>query len=352
MNLKVIYGIKQIDQKLFHGKIRDAYYSRKIKPLLFREKRPVDDVFQKSGERCVRLTVKTADLLLCQYNAGRFDAYDTVVRLLAVENYYQKNDCGFALYQKMQKARGSYESHNESRFWELIKSVEANGYAKDSLIETDRNMILYDGSHRLALALYHEIDSVDVRMVRDAFGDRSYGLDWFWKNSFTREEIEIIINRCKEVIEECTPDFYAIFWPAMNDYMDEVYKDLEQLSEQMRFLWKPLKSLSFDPLGLSLFIDGVYSSDDTAQESIDKMKKHMIGGATCEVHLIQIRFDCPDYRINAPTGLPLSTNGEKLKEIICSRYMSRIDDYYFDNICHIPYNRYQVDCVKRVIAST
>ena len=86
-----------------------------------------------------------------------FNRYDMIVRLLAIENYYGKNEYGFNLYRKMQAARIGIDSVEPAvfRFRKLIESYENNGYDSSSEIELDSCLHLYDGSHRMAMALYY-----------------------------------------------------------------------------------------------------------------------------------------------------------------------------------------------------
>ena len=64
-----------------------------------------------------------------------FNRYDMIVRLLAIENYYGKNDFGWDLYRKQQNTRKGGDWQNaESRFRALIKSYEENGYDTTSSI--------------------------------------------------------------------------------------------------------------------------------------------------------------------------------------------------------------------------
>jgi len=102
-------------------------------------------------------TVNIRDLFLCQFsNESIFNRFDIIVRYLAIENYYGKNDFGFKMYSKMQSKRLNNEnSECESNFRELIKSYEENGYMVDSYIECDNEFKLFDGSHRLSLNIYH-----------------------------------------------------------------------------------------------------------------------------------------------------------------------------------------------------
>ena len=54
-----------------------------------------------SNEEEVCITMHTTDLLLAQFNLSDFNAFDIIVKYLAIENFYGKNTYGMALYKKM-----------------------------------------------------------------------------------------------------------------------------------------------------------------------------------------------------------------------------------------------------------
>ena len=135
----------------------------------------VSDAFPKT------IRINTNELMLCQYKMGIFNRYDIVVRLLAIEEYYRKNNYGFSLYEKMQSERAENASYGKislQRFIKLIESYEENGYKKDSELIINEGLHLFDGSHRLALAIYFGITRLTVRIVKreDEVFD---GKEWF-----------------------------------------------------------------------------------------------------------------------------------------------------------------------------
>ncbi len=145
------------------------------------------------------IMIDLRELLIQQYNGLDFNRYDTLVRLLAIEAYYGKNDYGFELYAKMANAR-IYEGYADiaiRRFKELIHSFEEHGYDEQSEIIVDRNLKLVDGSHRLALAIYYNISKVRIRIL-NRFEDIHYGLDFFQK--YFDESQCAILEQCYKKI--------------------------------------------------------------------------------------------------------------------------------------------------------
>ena len=154
-------------------------------------------------KRTVIISKSIKEILKDQFEAnGEFNRYDTIVRLLAIENEYGLNDYGWLMYAKMQNARvGKGRDISEQRiiqFRELIHSWEKNGYQKRSYICLGRDGKLIDGSHRLALAIYHKTNEIMCRVVPD-IKEISYGRDWFVKNSFSQQEIDYVEKKISQL---------------------------------------------------------------------------------------------------------------------------------------------------------
>lgn len=145
------------------------------------------------------MVIDTRKLFAQQYIDGKFNRLDIIVRLLAVENYYQMNEYGFELYKKMQEARVrvGYSEASVKRFKTLIKSFEQRGYDDTSEIIVDLNLRLIDGAHRFALAIYHKISNVKIR-IHKSIRDIEFGKEWF-QQYFLVEECKIIEERLGEI---------------------------------------------------------------------------------------------------------------------------------------------------------
>jgi hypothetical protein len=66
---------------------------------------------------CAKIVVETKDFFQKEIDQhGEFNRYDTIVRFLAVENYYGKNDYGFATKTQSGKPRIERPSRNVRTF--------------------------------------------------------------------------------------------------------------------------------------------------------------------------------------------------------------------------------------------
>ncbi len=116
--------------------------------------------------------------------------YRIPVRLLAIEEYYGRNDVGYSVYKKAQSLHCDEQTAERrlDKYIELIKSWEKNGYDADSRIKiTDKNDV-FDGVHRLALACYHGMDFIYCDVYE---ADKS--------RSFINDEVKITQELIKTV---------------------------------------------------------------------------------------------------------------------------------------------------------
>lgn len=127
---------------------------------------------------------------------------DLLIKLLAIDNYFNKNDFGFKIYEEMQRIRTNTNKEIpeqvkkkewKKEFEDLIKSFEKNGYIKDYPVELSKDFRVFNGSHRLCCALAFNIKKIPVKFT-DEYIDRiwyDYSKDWFKANGLSNVEKHI-----------------------------------------------------------------------------------------------------------------------------------------------------------------
>lgn len=296
--------------------------------------------------------IRTNDLFLAQYYNGEYNGQDIVVKYLAIENYYNRNDFGFELYRKMQTKRVG-EDWTE-RFRQLILSFEA-GMDLQSWIKTDLDYSIHDGAHRLAVALYHDIKSIPVKIFNLRQQRRYYGINWFKDNGFSEEEIAIILKKNDEIVKKCSMPYYCLLWPPAKGCVSDIVRDISHFSKDVEYIGSETYTLNGDEL--KKFIYDVYATDDIAKYKLDLKYEHLIHSmqsdgwqfGPCDVLAIRLTISHPDFRLKPLTGLPQSKVTMVMKKFIRDRYQSRICDYYYDIIMHITDNQLQNDGVEDVL---
>ena len=284
-----------------------------------------------------------SDVFFMQFDKRELRRYDIVVRYLAVEQYYGKNNVGFDLYRKMQDARvhPGYGEKAVGQFRDLIASYEERGYDSSSYIVLDRTLSLIDGSHRIALQIYHGISNIKA-LVMPTRNEVDYTIDWFFKKGFTDSDIDLIIAKGRELTEKMNQCFSCVIWSPAVGLSEDILRDLSYFGTVCG-----VKRYDCIPGEYQNIVKAIYAVDDIARWKIDKKLEHMRQQAPSLIS-VDLRLDFPDFRLKKATGMPLSRIGERTKKALRSRYKDRIENYFFDVILHISDNYQQADYMHRV----
>ena len=323
---KIIHKLKKIFSKL------SSFMERKFERVLIKTKH----------YRTVEVSI--SDILLKLTNHGELLRCDIIVRYLAIENYYGINTYGFELYRKMQEARKGigYGEKAIDQFKRLIESYDKNGYQKDSGIFLDKNLGLIDGSHRIAMALYHHIPNITAFIVKTNH-PVDYSIDWFIQHGFSSTEVNYIINKYKELLHNLDSRFACIIWSPAIDMKDEIINDLKIYGDVGE-----VKEYTYSLGEYENIVKAIYSIDDIEKWKIEKKISHMKKYVPRLLY-VDLSFKDPEFRIKSSTNLPLSKMCERTKKSLRTKYQNRIDDYFFDIVMHIGDNIYQSDYMRRVL---
>ena len=146
--------------------------------------------------------------LLKRSISDNMNASDIMIKMLAIDNYFGKNDYGMRLYCKMQKIRVSQnkliereKADNKENFIKLIESIKKYGFDDKYPIELNKNFEVFEGSHRLACALYFNIDIVPVKFNKMIWNLKyDYSLEWF-KNNGMEDYIYLIKEKYEKTLK-------------------------------------------------------------------------------------------------------------------------------------------------------
>ena len=278
--------------------------------------------------------------LFFQHNGERgFNRYDMIVRLLAVENYFGKNNYGFDFYRRMQAARINEEWVEPAveRFKNLIKSYEENGYDETSKIIVDRNLHLFDGSHRMAMAMYYGIKYINATVLPDEY-NIFYGIEWFKMNGFSEDECAILHSKFEELKEKHTTLFICTLWSPVNQYYDEITEHLKMFGDI-----KEVRDYVFNERDYIFYTRGIYHVDDIEKWKIEKKISYMLKSSpnSHKLRMVSLYLNNPDFRLKAKTNTTLSKRCELIKKLVRDAYKGKVDCYFHDIIMHIGDNFYQ-----------
>ena len=297
--------------------------------------------YSKNADTDLLIMQDTSKILAKQMKNGKFNRHDIVVRYLAIEQYYGKNNIGFDLYNKMQKMRIGKNGDTTQKVVLLAKSIELFGFCNQSPIIVDKNQKLIDGSHRFASALYFNIDAIPLKRFRFR-KNIEYGIKWFEENKFDEPEIKLILNKTDEIFLDKGIFFPVILWPPVQKYFDEIeYK--------LSINYRVIKSLDYNfQDSFEFFIKDVYEIDDISAWKINKKIKGMENYQQ-DVRIIYIEIFNPQYRQKENNNHDISKEVENIKRIYRKEYSCRVENYFHDIIIHIGDNYFHNRSINTIL---
>ncbi len=292
------------------------------------------------------VSLSVAELFFHHNGQQDFLRYDMIVRLLAVECYYGKNDYGFDFYKRMQHGRMGKEWAEKAVgiFRNLIKSYDEKGYDPNSEILLDSNLHLIDGSHRMAMAMYHQIPTINAKVIKQQ-ADVFYSIEWFGCNGFSNDECRILQDKYRELHERLMQPFICTLWHPAAPFFDEITEKLKLFGEVVE-----VKDFQLSEWDYRFYTRGVYAVDDIAKWKIEKKLDYMtaIPSAAYKMRMVALRLESPDFRLKATNNNTLSKKCEIIKKVIRTYYKERIDNYMHDIILHIGDNFFQNHHIYRL----
>ncbi len=281
------------------------------------------------------LQVELATLFLRQFNDSGFARMDSIVRLLALEESKGLNSVGFSMYDKMQNIRSrGFNDGSIDRFKTLINQMSEKGYDPYSTIIVNRAGGIVDGSHRFASAMYFKEKMVPInRPFKSEIKTKGadFGIDWFQKSGFTSEELSLMNSRVEELVVDLNAFFHAIIWGPARSFKDEIQDFIAQDH-------KVIEVIELDVTNnLKEFVSEVYACDDIEEWKIQRKTDSFIT-VDPKVTIVKFFISDPKFRRKAMNGHLISQTVERLKFDIRQRFMSKVDNYIYDNIIHIEDN--------------
>lgn len=146
--------------------------------------------------------VKVSVNKICQENI-----YSILVRYLAIENYFGKNNYGYEIYTKVQgKLFGEAAAGRRLlSFCKLINDWKSKGCVLDTNILLDKNFEILDGAHRIALARYYQMEEINC----DIYDCTLHSSEWREDKLFLKEDTLILFGFTDEEIR-IIKDTYTI----------------------------------------------------------------------------------------------------------------------------------------------
>ena len=274
--------------------------------------------------------IPTGALLGKQFSGNNFCRYDLLLRYLAIKAYDAGQSEIIDAYTKMQALRGT--GHFSRDIKSISDSIKHDGFLSRYPISISQEGYLIDGAHRLACALYHGVEEIPVD-IQPTNRSVDYGLQWFVDKGFNQAIIDEMESIKNMLFEKYGVWFVVLLWPPAAPWFEEIAFNVKS---KYRFIWE--KELSFRQEEFSAFVRNVYSTDDIEKWKIE-LKIHCMKEYDKRVRILVIELPIPQFRAKSIARTYLSIEGESIKNWIRENYKDKIQNYFYDIICHIGDNQ-------------
>lgn len=144
----------------------------------------------------VDFTCSLADILSLRKTEITPTLYITASRVLDIKGYEKSRIADFPYQITLRKlAKGDKERLNIA-FEQLILSIEKEGYISNSKVFVDKNIHVFDGTHRLGVLFYKGLMEVPVRCVKRKSS--------YYRNIDIRLKKNIPPQMLEDILQECT----------------------------------------------------------------------------------------------------------------------------------------------------
>lgn len=293
-----------------------------------------------------------------------FNRLDLGLRALVVDTITnsdnRKTNEIHLMYKKMQNQRSGKDTADLSKFIRLVESILKRGFSPYNPIVLNSSGRLYDGAHRLSVAMALGIPLVPIRMssfnnkLKQKLFDKKiekieFSEKWFHSFGFSKNKIAELESRVKVAFFETGLYFPVIVWPPAMSHFDQIIKELDKKFDLISQLILDLNKDSFQA-----FLYEIYETDDIAFWKIGAKLAAMEGflSAQNQIGIVYIDILNPRYRRKGKGGI-ISQEVEESKKIIRGLIAPQIDNYFYDIILHIGDNYYQSHEIhKRIVKYT
>lgn len=132
--------------------------------------------------------------------------YGIALRCYAIEEYYGKNREGYRMYERGMAVYSDLRTARlrKERFKRLILNWEEKGYLENELIYINEDYDVVDGEHRMALAIYHQLDRVKCRFCAGGNIHEKYAkmtAEVLRENDFSEDELRKLDEINRRILE-------------------------------------------------------------------------------------------------------------------------------------------------------
>lgn len=271
------------------------------------------------------------DIYQAQYWGEVCYRYDVHFRLWCALMEIAGNSIWHKRYLEVQKARKFVVKKDYiDNYKGLIDNMRSTGFDSRYPIVVDRNLNLIDGSHRLAVALALNIESIPV-IVKDRTRFHYYGKTWFSLNMPRfLDKLDIEVDQDSILVDSLA----GVVWNPALPYLEFIVTELERHYSRVEVQIHHLHSKDLKQL-----VKGIYKIDGVKPSNIAKKIELLCNSRDAiSVASLSLGGVHSPYRIKSRTRTAISMKAERVKAIIRESLKKQIQNYSHDNILHLADN--------------
>lgn len=304
------------------------------------------------------LKVETDRLFLMQsqgINSGMMSSMlSVIVKYLAIEEFFGKNNYGTGLYAKLKKRlEGTFSGESDYTHRSLenfAMRVSKDGFSYDDTVLINDKQIMISGSNVLSTALYFDIEEVSVEITSAISRKKGKGYGCvdnkcFKDCGFTNKEIEIIQKRKEALFLDRGLYFPGVLWGPVLDYFEKIIK---RLSKKHRVV--VLSDYTFKTEDdFFEMLQRLYSWEAISLEIIKKKFEALLGHPHV-VRFFYLEIPEPAFKMDGKQGIWFSSVVKDIKEALRREYSKKIDNYIRDIVIHLgdnfEHNRHILEVIE------
>ena len=286
--------------------------------------------------------VSPKDLFLHYLNSNE-NSLHLIIYFLAIEEYFHKNDVGFALYKKMESIFDILPLDN---FKNLIYSYEKGIAQEEQSLLVNDNLNLLQGGEFLTSAYYF---GRDMLYVKNDISLENFDFDkaWLVENGFVAEEISAIEDKYFELhnLSDNKIEISCILWAPVYSQKDILIEKIKVLCSGV----KNIKEFSFSELAHERIVQAVYHCDEIDQNLIKEYKiKKMENYFPKILTNMLLIIEKPVFAIKPDHKTFFLQQGIKIKKGIRGYCKRTMPDYFFDFAIHTADNSLQTQYIQQL----
>lgn len=176
--------------------------------------------------------ISLSDLLLAQIYNGEFCHYDIVIKYMVLEHEFNGlYPDAWKTYRTLQMfGDEAYTQMRIDQFKNVIASLKKNGYMPTGTMSVDKNLLIRDGSHRTAMALFYTAPSLNVLFNAIPY-ESEKRIAEYHQYPFSSEERIAIEETLTQLMDKVNVPLNIVLFGSCCDEAEDVCKVLEKFGK-------------------------------------------------------------------------------------------------------------------------